>query len=175
MARKLHDVGWTMLMVLLVPLTCVLLFLGGELASDLLGFLGLGDTLVAVWHVARWPAALLSAMLVYAVVYYVAPALETRRWRYLTPGAAFGVLAWILASAAFFTYVSTFATYSATYGAFATVVILLVWLYLTNLVLVFGAELNAAVDRRRGSPPRATSTSRRDPDSRRTAPGEARP
>ena len=70
----------------------------------------------------------------------------------MTPGAAFGVLAWILASAAFFVYVSTFASYSATYGAFATVVILLVWLYLTNLVLVFGAELNAAVDRRRASP-----------------------
>lgn len=173
-ARKLQDVGWTIVLVVLVVLTCALVFLGGELASDLLGFLGLGDTLVAVWHVARWPAALVSAMLIYAVVYYAAPALETRRWRYLTPGAAFGVLAWILASAAFFVYVSTFATYSATYGAFATVVILLGWLYLTNLVLVFGAELNVAVDRRRGSPPRATSTSQRDPDSRRTAPGEAR-
>jgi membrane protein len=89
------------------------------------------------------------AMLIYAVVYYAAPNVEIRRWQYITPGAVFGVLAWILASAGFFLYVSELSTYSATYGAFATVVILLVWLYLTNLVLVFGAELNATVDQRR--------------------------
>jgi membrane protein len=173
-AHKLQDIGWTLVLMVLVLLTCVLVFLGGELASDLLGVIGLGDTLVGVWHVARWPAALLLAMLIYAIVYFAAPSLHPRRWRYLTPGAAFGVIAWILASAGFFVYVSSFATYSATYGAFATVVILLVWLYLTNLVLVFGAELNAAVDLRRGSSSPATSTSRPGPDSRRTAPGGAR-
>ncbi len=173
-AHKLQDIGWTLVLMVLVLLTCVLVFLGGELASDLLGLIGLGDTLVGVWHVARWPAALLLAMLIYAIVYFAAPSLHPRRWRYLTPGAAFGVIAWILASEGFFVYVSRFATYSATYGAFATVVILLVWLYLTNLVLVFGAELNAAVDLRRGSPSAATSTSRPGPGSRRTAPGGAR-
>lgn len=147
--HKLHDMGWTIALVVLVLVTCVLVFLGGDLASDVLGLIGLGDTVAAIWRVARWPAALLSAMLIYAVVYYAAPNVEIRRWQYITPGAVFGVLAWILASAAFFLYVSELATYSATFGAFATVVILLVWLYLTNLVLVFGAELNAAVDRRR--------------------------
>jgi membrane protein len=147
--RKLHDVGWTVVLVVLVLLTCVLVFLGGDLAGDVLGLIGLGDTFVAIWRVARWPAALVVAMLIYAVVYYAAPNVEIRRWQYITPGAVFGVLAWILASAAFFLYVSELSTYSATYGAFATVVILLVWLYLTNLVLVFGAELNATVDQRR--------------------------
>jgi membrane protein len=147
--RKLHDVGWTVVLVVLVLLTCVLVFLGGDLAGDVLGLIGLGDTFVAIWRVARWPAALVIAMLIYAVVYYAAPNVEIRRWQYITPGAVFGVLAWILASAAFFLYVSELSTYSATYGAFATVVILLVWLYLTNLVLVFGAELNATVDQRR--------------------------
>jgi membrane protein len=147
--RKLHDVGWTIVLVVLVLVTCVLVFLGGDLAGDVLGLVGLGDTFVATWRVARWPAALVFAMLIYAVVYYAAPNVEIRRWQYITPGAVFGVLAWILASAAFFLYVSELSTYSATYGAFATVIILLVWLYLTNLVLVFGAELNAAVDQRR--------------------------
>jgi membrane protein len=147
--HKLHDVGWTIVLVVLVLVTCVLVFLGGGLAGDVLGLVGLGDTAAGIWLVARWPAALLSAMLIYAVVYYAAPNVEIRRWQYITPGAVFGVLAWILASAAFFIYVSTFATYAATYGAFATVVVLLVWLYLTNLVLVFGAELNATVDQRR--------------------------
>ncbi len=147
--HKLHDVGWTIVLVVLVLVTCVLVFLGGELAADVLGLIGLGDTAAAIWQAARWPAALLSTMLIYAIVYYAAPNVEIRRWRYITPGAVFGVLAWIAASAAFFVYVSELATYSATYGAFATVVILLVWLYLTNLVLVFGAELNVTVDQRR--------------------------
>ncbi len=147
--HKLHDVGWTIVLVVLVLVTCVLVFLGGELAADVLGLIGLGDTAAAIWQAARWPAALLSTMLIYAIVYYAAPNVEIRRWRYITPGAVFGVLAWIAASAAFFVYVSELATYSATYGAFATVVILLVWLYLTNLVLVFGAELNLTVDQRR--------------------------
>jgi membrane protein len=147
--RKLDNLRWTLVLLLLVNVTFVLVFLGGDLAGDVLGLIGLGDTVAAIWQIARWPAALLSAMLVYAVVYYAAPNVEVRHWRYITPGAAFGVPAWILASAAFFVYVSRFATYAATYGAFATVVILLIWLWLTNLVLLFGAELNVVVDVRR--------------------------
>lgn len=147
--QKLTNLRWTLVLLALVNVTCVLVFLGGGLAEDVLGLIGLGDTVATIWAYVRWPAALLSAMLVYAVVYYAAPNVEVRRWQYITPGAVFGVLTWILASAAFFVYVSNFATYSATYGAFATVVILLVWLYLTNLVLLFGAELNAVVDQRR--------------------------
>jgi membrane protein len=147
--HKLHNLRWTILLVALVLVTCVLVFLGGGLAADVMGLIGLGDTATAVWRIVRWPAALLSAMLVYAVVYYAAPNVEIRRWQYITPGAVFGVLAWILASAGFFLYVSEFSSYSATYGAFATVVILLIWLYLTNLVMLFGAELNAVVDQRR--------------------------
>jgi membrane protein len=148
-AHKLHDLLWTLLLVALVLVTCVLVFLGGGLAGDVLALLGLGDTVAAVWRVARWPAALLSATLIYAIVYYAAANVEVRRWQYITPGAVFGVLAWIVASAGFFLYVSWFATFSATYGAFATVVILLIWLWLTNTVLLFGAELNAVIDVRR--------------------------
>ena len=88
-------------------------------------------------------------MLIYAVVFYAAPNLDVRRWQWITPGAVFGVVTWIVASALFFVYVSNFSSYSATYGAFAAAVILLVWLWLTNVVLLFGAELNAAIDVRR--------------------------
>jgi membrane protein len=149
--QKLLNLAWTIVLIALVLVTCALVFLGGGLASDVLGLIGLGDTVVAIWRVARWPAAVLATMLIYAIVYYAAPNVEIRRWQYITPGAVFGVLAWILASVGFFLYVSRFATYSATYGAFATVIILLVWLYLTNLVLLFGAELNVAVDQRRAA------------------------
>jgi membrane protein len=147
--HKLHNLGWTLLLIALALITAVLLFLGGGLAGDVLGLIGLGDTVVAVWGIARWPAALLAATLVYAVVYYAAPNVEIRRWRYITPGAVFGVTTWIIASAAFFVYVSQFSSYSATYGAFATVVILLIWLYLTSAVLLLGAELNAVIELRR--------------------------
>jgi membrane protein len=147
--RKANDLLWTLAVLLLVIVTFVLVFLGGGLASDVLGLFGLGETAADVWRFVRWPAALVSAMLVYAVVYFAAPNVEIRRFRWITPGALFGVFTWILASALFFVYVSNFSSYSATYGAFAGAVILLVWLWLTNLVLLFGAELNAVIDLRR--------------------------
>jgi membrane protein len=147
--HKLHNLMWTIALVALSLVTCVLVFLGGGLAEDVLGAIGLGGSVADIWRYARWPAALLSAMLIYAVVYYAAPNVEVRRWQYISPGAIFGVAAWILASAGFFVYVSHFSRYAATYGAFAAVVILLIWLWLTNVVLLFGAELNAVVDQRR--------------------------
>jgi membrane protein len=147
--QKLNDLAWTVLLIALGLVTCVLMFLGGGLAGDVLGKIGLGDTAVTVWGYARWPGALLVATLIDAILYYAAPNVEIRHWRYITPGAVFGVTAWIVASLAFFLYVSNFAAYSATYGAFATVVILLIWLYLTSAVLLFGAELNAAIEVRR--------------------------
>jgi membrane protein len=147
--HKLQNLAWTTLLIALALVTCVLLFLGGGLASDVLGVIGLGDDVVKVWNVLRWPAALLAAMLMYAVVFYAAPNVEIRHWRYITPGAVFGVAATVLASAGFFAYVSRFSSYSATYGAFAGAVILLVWLNLSSSVLLLGAELNAVVDLRR--------------------------
>ena len=147
--RKLNDLGWTLVVLLLVIVTFVLVFLGGGLAGDVLGLVGLGDTAAAVWRIVRWPLAVVSAMLVYAVVFFAAPNLEIRRWQWITPGAVFGVVTWVIASGLFFVYVSNFSSYSATYGAFAGAVILLVWLWLTNVVLLFGAELNAAIDLRR--------------------------
>ncbi len=147
--RKLQNLMWTTLLIVLGIVTVVLLFLGGGLAHDVLGVIGLGDNVAAVWNVVRWPLALLAAMLMYAVVFYAAPNVEIRHWRYITPGAIFGVGASILASAGFFFYVSSFSSYSATYGAFAGVVILLIWINLSATVLLLGAELNAVVDLRR--------------------------
>ncbi len=134
---------------MLVLITFVLIFVGGSVAQDLLGKIGLGDFVGSAWLYARWPAALVVTMLIYAIVYYAAPNVEVPRFQFISPGAVVGVVTWIVASAAFFFYVSNFASYSATYGAFAAVVILLVWLWLTNQVLLLGAELNAVIDLRR--------------------------
>ncbi|MEA2281257.1 MAG: rane protein [Solirubrobacteraceae bacterium] len=147
--HKAEDLGWTLVLLVLVFVAFVLIFLGGGLAGDVLGVIGLGDTAAALWRILRWPAALLVAMLIYALVYYAAPNAEIRRFRFITPGAVSGVLAWLLASGLFFVYASNFSSYGATYGSFATVVVLLVWIWLTNVALLFGAELNAVVDLRR--------------------------
>jgi membrane protein len=147
--RKAFDLGWTLVLMALGLITFVLIFLGGGMAADVLGNIGLGDTAATVWRIARWPAALVVAMTIYAIVYYAAPNVEVRHFRWISPGAVVGVLLWIVASGLFFFYVTNFSSYSATYGAFAAVVILLVWLWVTNLALLFGAELNAVVDLRR--------------------------
>ena len=147
--RKAHDVGWTLVVLVMALVTFVLLFLGGGLADDIFDAIGLGSEFGTVWSIARWPLALLGVMTIYAILYYAAPNVDVPRFRWLTPGAVFGVLVTIVASAAFFFYVSNFSSYSATYGAFAGAVILLIWLWLANVVLLFGAELNAVIDLRR--------------------------
>ena len=147
--HKASDLLWTLIVMVLALLTLVLIFLGGGLASDVFDKIGLGETAAMIWRIARWPAALGSAMTLYAIVYYASPNVEVRHFRWITPGAIVGVVLWIVASGLFFLYVSNFSSYSATYGAFAGAVILLVWLWVTNLALLFGAELNAVVDLRR--------------------------
>jgi membrane protein len=147
--HKAQDLAWTLCVMVLALVTFVLLFLGGGVAADVLGKIGLGDTAATVWQYVRWPGALAVTMLIYAVVYYAAPNLEIRHFRWISPGAVVGVLLWIVASALFFVYVSNFSSYSATYGAFAGAVVLLVWLWVSNLAMLFGAELNAVVDLRR--------------------------
>jgi membrane protein len=147
--KKVTDIGATLAVLALMLVTLVLVFLGGSLAGDVFGAIGLGDTAVTVWSYIRWPLALCSMMLVYAILYYQAPNVELREFRLITPGTVFGVLLWIVASAAFFVYVANFSSYGATYGAFAGAVILLVWLYLSSSVLLLGAELNAVIELRR--------------------------
>lgn len=141
--RKATDVASTVVLMTLVLASLVLVFVGGGFAEDLLGFLGLGPAVADVWDVARWPAALLVAMLVFGFVYHVTPDVEERSFRQVAPGAAVGVLLWLAASAGFSVYVSRIADVGALYGAFAGAIVLVAWLWLTNVALLFGAELNA--------------------------------
>jgi membrane protein len=158
--RKLVDVASTIVLVSLVLVTGILVFVGGGFADDLLGFIGLGPTAGEIWNLARWPAALLVAMLVFSFVYFITPDVKQRSWRWMTPGAAVGVLLWLLASWGFSEYVTEVADVGAIYGTFAGAIVLLVWIWLTNVALLFGAELNAEIERtkeiREGSPPRDT-------------------
>ena len=158
--RKLVDVVSTIVLLALGLVTGILVFVGGGFAADLLGFIGLGPEAAEVWSVARWPAALLSAMLAFSFIYYITPDVEPRAWHWVTPGAAAGVLLWLAASWGFSTYISSVADVGAVYGAFAGAIVLVWWIWLTNVALLFGAELNAEIERekelRDGIPPRET-------------------
>ena len=148
--HKASDLGWTLVVIVLAVVALFSVFLGGGIAGDLFGTIGLGDTAAGIWRVARWFVAVAAVLGIYAIAFAFAPNVSPRRVRILTPGAFAGVLTWILASMGFFFYVSNFGKYGATYGAFAGAVILLLWLYLSNLAFLFGAELNAVADRERG-------------------------
>jgi len=144
--HKLADIGFTLLAILLAMIALVSVFLGGGLANDLFGTIGLGDTAASIWRVARWAAAIGAILALYSLIFAFAPDIDARRRRILSPGGLVGVAIWIVASAAFFFYVSNFGKYGATYGAFAGAVILLLWLYLSSIAFLFGAELNSVVD-----------------------------
>ena len=145
--RKAVDVVSTLLLMALVLVSLVLVFVGGGFARDLFGFIGLGATAAEIWNVARWPCALAVAMLVFAYVYYVTPDVKHRAFHWLTPGAAIGVLLWLLASLGLSTYLAKVAEVGEVYGAFAASIVLLIWLWLSNVALLFGAELNAEIER----------------------------
>jgi membrane protein len=155
--RKLIDVASTIVLGALVLVTGILVFVGGGFADDLLGFIGLGPTAADVWNIARWPAALLVAMLVFSFIYFITPDVKQRSWRWMTPGAATGVVLWLLASWGFSTYIAKVADVGAIYGTFAGAIVLVAWIWLTNVALLFGAELNAEIERhkelREGVPP----------------------
>ncbi|HEX2416000.1 MAG TPA: YihY/virulence factor BrkB family protein [Thermoleophilaceae bacterium] len=145
--RKAVDILLTIVLLILVLVTLILTFVGGRFADDLLGFVGLGDTVSRIWSLVRWPAAVAVAMLVFALVYYVSPDVKQRSFRWLTPGAIAGVVIWLVASYGLSTYVSRIGDVGAIYGTFTAAIVLIGWLWLTNVALLFGAELNAEIER----------------------------
>ena len=147
--RKLVDVASTVVLLALALVTGILVFVGGRFADDLLGFIGLGSTAAAIWSVARWPAALLVAMLVFSFIYFITPDVQQRSWRWVTPGAVIGVVLWLLASWGFSTYISKLADVGALYGTFTAAILLVAWIWLTNVALLLGAEFNAELERQK--------------------------
>jgi membrane protein len=147
--RKSIDVGSTFVLMVFGLASLVMVFVGGSFAADLLGFLGLGPKVAEIWNAGRWPGALAAATFGFAFIYYVTPDVRQRSFRAVLPGAALGVLLWLAASFGFATYIGRIGDVGAIYGAFTGAIILVVWLWLTSVALLFGAELNAEIERAR--------------------------
>jgi membrane protein len=140
-------VASTVVLMVLVLVSLIMVLVGGQFAEDLLGFIGFGSTAAEIWSVVRWPGAIAVAMLVFSYLYYVTPDVQQRSFRWVTPGAAVGVLLWLIASLGLSIYISNIADVGAAYGAFAAPIVLVGWLWLSNVALLFGAELNAEIER----------------------------
>jgi membrane protein len=139
----------TLAAVILAGLVAIGLVVSGPLARAIGEAIGLGETAVTVWNIAKWPVLLGLAALVVAILYYATPNVKQPKFRWISVGAFTAIVVWVVVSAAFGFYVANFSSYDKTYGALAGVIAFLLWLWLTNLALLFGGELDAELERGR--------------------------
>jgi membrane protein len=142
-------VGLTLVLLLLLALSTIAVVLTGGLAEKVGNLIGLGDTAVTVWNIAKWPVLLVVVSFMFALLYWAAPNVKHPGFRWISPGGVLAVIGWLIASAAFAFYVSSFGSYNKTYGALGGVVVFLVWLWISNIVILLGAEFNAELERER--------------------------
>ncbi|WP_222710864.1 YihY/virulence factor BrkB family protein [Quadrisphaera setariae] len=139
----------TVVAVVLVVAALIILVVSGPVAESIGDVIGLGSAALTVWGVAKWPVLALIVVVVVAVLYQMTPNIKRPKWTWTSVGAVVAILVWALASTLFGIYVSGFSNYNKTYGSFAAVIIFLLWLWITNLALLFGAELDAELERGR--------------------------
>ena len=139
----------TIVMVIMLALVAVALVVTGPIAEAVGNVIGLGDLAVTIWSIAKWPVLIIVVMGMFAALYYVSPNVKQPHFRWISPGGIFAVLLWIVASVGFGFYVANFSSYDKTYGSLAGPVILLLWLWISNIALLLGAELNAEIERER--------------------------
>jgi membrane protein len=142
-------VGLTVLLMLMTAVTAVGVTVSGGLARQVGKTLGIGSTAVDVWNFAKWPVLLLIVGLMFAVLYWAAPNVKQPGFKWITPGGVLAVLGWVIASLAFAFYVANFGSYNKTYGALAGPIVFLVWLWISNVMILLGAEFNAEIERGR--------------------------
>jgi len=143
------QIAVTVGMVLLLALVAIAVVVTGPLAEAVGNVIGLGSLTVTVWSIAKWPVLVGVVMFMFAVLYYVAPNVRPPRFRWFTVGGAVALVLWVLSSALFGLYVANFGSYNKTYGALGGMILFLTWVWISNLALLVGAELNAELERER--------------------------
>ncbi|GAB3293525.1 YihY family inner membrane protein [Epidermidibacterium keratini] len=146
---KLQQVLITLALIVLAVIVAFSLVVSGDIAQTLGGLVGLGDQAVTVWNFAKLPVILLIVMFMVAMLYYLTPNIQRPKFRLFTLGSVIGVTVWILLSIGFAFYVTNFGRYNKTYGTLAGVIVFLLWIWITNIALLFGAEVDCEVERAR--------------------------
>jgi len=141
--------GMTIVLLLLLVVTTLAVVLTGGIAKSAGDLVGLGSTAVTVWNIAKWPVLLLIVSLMFAFLYWAAPNVRQPGFRWVSPGGILAVVGWLIASGAFAFYVGSFGSYNKTYGALGGVIVFLVWLWISNIMILLGAEFNAELERGR--------------------------
>jgi membrane protein len=139
----------TLVCVLLVALVAAALVVTGPLAQAIGDAVGIGDAAVTAWDIAKWPVLALIVSAIFSLLYYATPNVQQPKFRWFTWGGLLALVVWVIASALFALYVSNFSSYNKTYGSLAAVIVFLVWLWISNLAVLFGAEFNAELERGR--------------------------
>ncbi len=139
----------TLVLVVLLAVSAVAVVLTGGLAKQVGGLIGVGSSAVTIWDIAKWPVLLIVVSAMFAVLYWAAPNVKHPGFRWLSPGGILAVVVWIVASGLFALYVASFSSYNKTYGALAAVIVFLVWLWISNIAVLLGAEFNAELERGR--------------------------
>jgi membrane protein len=139
----------TLVAVLLAAAVALALVVSGPVAQALGDAIGLGSTAVTVWGILKWPVMVVAVALIIALLYYAAPNVKQPKFRWISVGAVVAIVVWAIASAIFGLYVANFSNYNKTYGTLAGVIVFLLWLWITNLAMLFGAELDAELERAR--------------------------
>ncbi len=154
------QIAITVVMILALAICALAVVITGPLAREIGDVVGAGETAVTIFDIAKWPVLLIVVMTMISALFWAAPNVRHPGFRWITPGGVVAVLLWIAVSLLFAFYVANFSSYNATYGSIAAVIVFLVWLWLTNLAILFGAELNAEIERERelqaGVPAEAT-------------------
>jgi membrane protein len=141
------QIAVTLAMILLMAVLAVGLLATGPVLDAVAKPIGLSDTAVTVWSIAKWPLMAATFLLMVGVLYYASPNVELRGFRWVTPGSFLAIAVWVLASAGFALYVANFGSFDKTYGTLGGLVVLLIWLWLSNLAILFGHQLNAEIER----------------------------
>jgi membrane protein len=150
-------VGVTVLLLVLAVISALIVVFTGDLARRAGTALGIGDTALTVWSIAKWPVLVVLVTIMIALLYWATPNVKGRGFRWITPGSVLALLIWLIASAGFAFYVANFASYNKTYGTLAGVIVFLVWLWIGNIAILLGLEFDAELARQRavagGLPP----------------------
>ncbi|MET8199641.1 YihY/virulence factor BrkB family protein [Micromonospora taraxaci] len=141
--------GVTAVIGVLLLASAVIVVFTGRLAESVGDVIGVGSTAVAVWDIAKWPVLLVLVSLMFAILYWASPNARHGGFRWVSPGGVLAVVIWLLISGLFAFYVSNFGSYDKTYGTLAGVIIFLVWLWLSNIAILLGAEFDAELERGR--------------------------